>query len=104
MKCTDCKYSLKVDYGYFNWTVEGTDVYCLLNLNPDLPVDHFYGEEPYFLFAEKCDKFCEGISVEIDCDRVALADYEYLLSSAYTDDPEIKLLLDKWESRGEKDC
>jgi hypothetical protein len=33
MKCTDCKYCVEQDEGYSNWTVEGTEIDCLLGKN-----------------------------------------------------------------------
>ena len=98
MKCTDCKYHVSEDTGYSNWTVEGTDVDCLLGLNPDMPIDNFFGEEKSLEFAQKCDRFVKGDGVYIDVDREGLEDYDNPLSSAYTDDPEIIPLLDKWEN------
>lgn len=34
MKCTECKFCIMHDTGYSNYTVEGTDVDCIINLNP----------------------------------------------------------------------
>ena len=68
MKCTDCKYSVEDDFGYSNWTVEGTEVSCLLGKNPDFPIDRFYGEDPSLSFAEKCDSFVEGENTCFDVD------------------------------------
>lgn len=90
MKCTDCKYCLEQDYGYSNYTVEGTDVDCLLHKNPEFPEDRFYGEEPALLFAKKCDKFTLGDHPVIDVDLDAGKVWEY------SDDPEIINLLKKW--------
>lgn len=97
MKCTNCKYCVEEDYGYSNYTVEGTTVDCLLGLNPKFPEDRFWGEEPALKYAEQCKRFTKGTSVSIDCDREDLINYNDPLSTAYTDDPEIKSLLDKWE-------
>lgn len=66
MKCTECKFCLLEDYGYSNYTVEGTDASCLLELNPDFPVDNWYGESPAHDFANVCPRFKEGNPVEID--------------------------------------
>lgn len=98
MKCTECKYYVEEDYGYSNYTVEGTTVDCLLGLNPKLPEDRFWDEEPALKYAEECERFVVGDGVYIDCDREDLANYDDPLSSTYTDDPEIKALLDKWEA------
>jgi len=89
--CTDCRYCIEADYGYSNYTVEGTNADCLLDLNPELPKDRFYGEEPALNFANECSKFSPGDSVQVDVD-MELGGLE-----EYSDDPEIKELL-----RGEK--
>ncbi len=91
-KCTDCKYAIEEDYGYSNYTVEGTSVDCLLKLNPKFPVDRGYGLEPDLDFAQDCSRFCAGGSVQVDCDQ----DDGELVN--YSDDPEIKELLRKWST------
>lgn len=87
MKCTDCRYCICQDYGYSNYTVEGTTADCLLHLNPELPHDRFYGETPHLEFAEKCEKFSEGTCVDVDCDQ------ESGPLEVYSEDEEIKELL-----------
>lgn len=86
MLCTDCKYCYTQDYGYSNWTVEGTDADCLHGLNPAFPVDKFYDVEPALKFAETCPKFTEdvdGVGIELDVDMED-GDIEN-----YTSDPEL---------------
>lgn len=95
--CEKCKYCLRVDEGYSNWTVEGTTAHCLLGLNPGMPKDMYYGEEPVLKFADTCNGFAPGDGPHIDVDREDLKHYDDKLSTAYTDDPEIKGLLDRWE-------
>lgn len=51
-RCTDCKYCVVHDFGYSNYTVEGTNIECLLNKNPHTPFDHWYGEESKLTYAE----------------------------------------------------
>ena len=87
MKCTDCRYCILKDYGYSNYTVEGTTVDCLKNKNPDFPKDRFYGKEPAIAYADQCDTFSAGESVTVDCDRNDGA------LENYSDDEEIKALL-----------
>jgi hypothetical protein len=86
-KCSDCRYAMEHDWGYSNYTVEGTEIVCLLDLNPQFPVDRFYGEEPALNFAETCSKFSEGGAVGVDCDQ------ELGALENYTDDEEIKQIL-----------
>ncbi len=86
MKCTDCKFCYEADYGYSNYTVEGTTVYCLKNANPNFPKDRWYGKEPELEFANQCSLFVEGDSVKRyvdDSDEDMLGD----------PDPEINALL-----------
>jgi hypothetical protein len=87
MKCTDCKYCIERDYGYSNWTVEGTSADCLLSLNPAMPVDRAWGLEPQLDFATQCAKFTKGEPVSVDCDQEN-GDLE-----SYSEDAEVKALL-----------
>lgn len=89
-KCTDCRFCVETDYGYSNYSTEGTEVYCLLGLNPKLPEDRFYGEEPTLLYATKCDKFTPGDHPHLD------VEHDCCGPETYTDDPEILVLLRKW--------
>ena len=89
MKCTDCKYCIEEDWGYSNYTVEGTEVDCLLKKNSLFPVDRFYGEEPTLLFAGECANFIVGPHPQIDVEREDGELWEY------SDDPEIIGLLKK---------
>ena len=67
--CEDCRFCILKDYGYSNWTVEGTDADCLLNENPGFPVDRFYGEEVALKYANECSCFSEGDCVSVDVDQ-----------------------------------
>ena len=89
--CDNCKYCILEDTGYSNYTVEGTTVSCLLNHNPNFPKDYWYGEEPTLAFATKCPQFTPGEGPQIDVERT-LGDI-----ANYSDDPEIKQLLQKLE-------
>ena len=93
MKCTDCKYCIKLDTGYSNWTVMGTDVDCLRGLNPGFPEDEFYGKEPSLLYAQKCDNFIKGkcVWINVDMEGRELEDY--------SDSIEVKELLKKYAAK-----
>lgn len=97
--CEDCKWALMEDSGYSNYTVENTAFYCLRGLHPDGSFDRYYGEEKKLGFAEQCGSFVKGEHVWIDVDREGLKKFDDPLSSAYTTDPEVAALLDKWEQR-----
>lgn len=97
-KCDECKWCLLEDYGYSNYTTEGTYVHCLKNLHPESGFDRWYGEDARLNFAENCGEFFAGEAVSVDVDREALGRYEDKLSTAYTDDSEVAALLDAWEA------
>ena len=69
--CNECRYAVMVDYGYSNYTVEGTNVYCAQKLHPNDGFDHWYGENEYNKFAEQCQGFTQGSPVMIDVDGEA---------------------------------
>lgn len=95
MKCVECKFCVLEDYGYSNYTVEGTDADCLLNLNPEFPKDNWYGEAEAHDFANVCPRFAKGDPIEIDVDH----DRGYILN--YADDPEVREIIEKesvWEA------
>jgi hypothetical protein len=85
--CTDCRYCICADYGYSNYTVEGTDVDCLLGKNAGMPSDKFYGRAECLGFAETCDTFMAGDCIEVDCDQ------EDGALENYSDDADLKELL-----------
>lgn len=73
-KCTDCALCYYKDYGYSNWTVEGTETDCHLNLNPKLPMEKSYWDDndteysEAISFAEKCNMYIEGDPEHYDVD------------------------------------
>lgn len=89
MKCVECKFCVLEDYGYSNYTVEGTNADCILNLNPQFPADNWYGEAEAHDFANVCPRFKEGGAIEIDVDHEA----GHMLN--YTDDPEVREVIEK---------
>jgi hypothetical protein len=95
MKCVECKFCVLEDYGYSNWTVEGTNADCYLNLNPGFPVDNYYGATPEHKFADSCLRYSKGEPIEIDCDH----EQGHMLN--YVDDPEVREVIEKrlvWEA------
>lgn len=79
MKCIECRYCISTDYGYSNYTVEGTTCDCLLDLNPGFPKDRFWGEEPILDYANQCSSYTQGdglfFNVEDDFDDPDELDY-----------------------------
>lgn len=72
--CRNCKFAVHIDYGYSNYTVEGTTFYCGKKLHPDGEFDEFYGEDKRLKFAETCPSFEEGDGVTMDVDHENKAD------------------------------
>ena len=95
MKCNECKFCVLEDYGYSNYTVEGTNADCFLNLNAGFPTDNWYGDAEAHDFANVCPRFVKGDPIEIDVDH----DQGRMLN--YVDDPQIREMLEKqlmWET------
>lgn len=68
LTCNSCKYAIFKDYGYSNYTTEGTQFYCAKNLHPADGFDRFYGEDKRLDYAAKCGGFECGDSIEMDVD------------------------------------
>lgn len=64
--CDHCKFALIVDYGYSNYTVEGSTFHCLKNIHPKSGEDWFYGEAKDF--GKTCASWGGGGMTELDCD------------------------------------
>jgi hypothetical protein len=67
--CLECKNCLTVDYGYSNWTVEGTAVHCMSNVHQDTPFDRRYGADNRLGFADTCASFDRGVHEDLDVDH-----------------------------------
>lgn len=90
--CTDCKFCLTYDYGYSDYTVEGTSVFCLKNKHPKNGFDRFYGGDENLKYASKCPGFGKGHPVEITVEHPRpIADNVGHL------DPKIVRLIKRWE-------
>lgn len=99
MKCDDCKFCVLEDYGYSNWTVEGTDANCLLHMNPWFPVDRGWETAEELDFANICPRFKEGEPMHID------VDHENGHIIHYAHDSEVYTMLERdymWEKLSEK--
>lgn len=69
MTCEDCKFCVLADYGYSNYTTEGTEFTCAKNLHPDGSFDRWYGKEPKLDYAQQCSGFEAGEAIRMDCDH-----------------------------------
>jgi hypothetical protein len=72
--CENCKYATYTDYGYSNYTVEGTDFECAKKLHPGGIFDAFFNKAPEFKLLEDCSGFEEGDTIHMDVDGEELAD------------------------------
>lgn len=67
-KCTDCKFACLIDFGYSNYTTEGTEFFCSKALHPEGHFDEFYGEDKRLEYAQQCGGYEAGHPVEMDVD------------------------------------
>jgi hypothetical protein len=58
-----------VDYGWSNWTQEGTTFHCARKLHPEEGFDRFYGDDNRLGFAQECKGYEEGEGIRMDVDR-----------------------------------
>jgi hypothetical protein len=93
--CRRCRWHMWEEYGYSNYTVEGSYFHCLKKLHPEDGFDEFYGEDPRLDFAQTCGSFQVGEGVQLDCDREEEKDADL---SAYTKDPEVAAALNAWNT------
>lgn len=66
--CGGCRWAIFQDYGYSNYTVEGTNVICAGLYHPHSEFDHWYGEADELKYAELCSHFEEGEPFTMDVD------------------------------------
>lgn len=71
--CNDCEFALFNDYGYSNYTVEGTEFFCTLNFHPADGFDRFFGEDKRLNFADECAMFTKGEPISMDVEREELS-------------------------------
>ncbi|MGZ8887947.1 MAG: hypothetical protein ACXW1D_00145 [Halobacteriota archaeon] len=71
--CSDCKYAVWQEYGYSNWTVEGTDFSCANKLHPEGSFDRFYNVNPKLEYAQQCPGFVEGEGICMDVEHEGVA-------------------------------
>jgi hypothetical protein len=72
--CAECKFCCFIDYGYSNYTVEGTEFYCAKKLHPAGHFDRFYGEDKRLEYAETCGGFEAGEAIDMDVEEEGLPD------------------------------
>ena len=102
--CATCVLCLRADYGYSNYTVMGTELFCLAGLNPALDQQ----EEPFGDLTPKqaaaldvaltCPRYRFGAPAWLDVDRDDIPSNktltaEMVKAARYTDDDEAAELL-----------
>lgn len=67
MQCKSCKYCVYRDYGYSNYTVEGTSQECGRGVHESF--DRFYGQAPEIaLIPVPCPSYSSGEPIKLDVD------------------------------------
>jgi hypothetical protein len=66
--CDNCKFFVKKDYGYSNYTVEGTDGYCSVKKHPIDSFEVSSGHMQEYEQAKECSYFYEGECWSCDVD------------------------------------
>lgn len=96
VSCMECRWSLLEDYGYSNYTREGTAFYCLLNAHPCDGFDRWYGGNPDLIL--DCSSYEVGTPVTIDVEKsnaVRLPDGKKDFS-LYCDDDKVAEVLNAY--------
>jgi hypothetical protein len=95
--CETCKYCTRQDYGYSNYTVEGSTLDCLKGLHPEMPIEDGYPEDRDFnrklAFGETCASRVAGDGPYFDCDG------EVTDEEACDNDPELLQLVKVWRAK-----
>jgi hypothetical protein len=110
--CTTCKFCLRADYGYSNWTVEGTSLGCLKGLNPALEGEDAPWREPSpklvaaLDVAQRCSWYRAGAPATLDVDQEGIpwdkpTTPQTFIDAGYTDDLDVAQLLQADYGRGE---
>ncbi len=66
--CENCKFFVKKDYGYSNYTVEGTTGSCLAGKHPAAEFEVSYDSQPEYEVAKQCSYYNKGECWDLDCD------------------------------------
>jgi hypothetical protein len=74
MNCNECKFAVLEDFGYSNYTTEGTNFRCGIDKHPNGQFDNFYGEAKELNYASDCPFFTAGNAIIIDCECEAVAE------------------------------
>ena len=84
--CEGCKFGCLFDFGYSNYTTEGSEFFCTVKAHPEDGFDRWFGGDERLNFAAECPKFEAGEAISLDTER---EDVVYLT-------PEQRALYDAW--------
>lgn len=63
--CMGCKYMAVIKEGYSSYTITNISIHCKMKENPNMPLTGYedsYEKESVYAFAEKCNKFRQGVN------------------------------------------
>jgi hypothetical protein len=66
--CIECKFCMQQDYGYSNYTVEGTNARCLFGLVGEFDTGEERQVEAAKQVCQGCPHFSQGTGLYFDCD------------------------------------
>ena len=65
MTCRECKFGVFQDYGYSNYTVEGTDFNCAKRMHPHGEFEPTFDDDERLKFANDCHGYAAGNAVDL---------------------------------------
>lgn len=72
--CMTCRFACHMDFGYSNYTTEGTTFACAKKLHPEGEFDEFYGEDKRLQYGAECEGYERGYGISMDVDHENKAD------------------------------
>ena len=67
--CNNCRYAVLKDFGYSNYTIEGTEFSCAIQLHPDGSFDHWYGQDARLNWGSECAGYEYGEPAHVDVEQ-----------------------------------
>lgn len=88
--CNECRFAIFKDYGYSNYTVEGTEFFCAIKAHPADGFDRWFGGDQRLWFAAECGSFSPGEAIGLDVegeDYDDLTDEQKAIYEAWDGEP-----------------
>lgn len=63
--CRDCQFAVFRDYGYSDYTVEGTEFNCAKQLHLDGEFEPTFDDDKRLKYADECKGFKEGKPIDL---------------------------------------